>query len=81
MKLIHEFNQEKGGRMNNLDTRAGFSKILRGICKDFGIPWEEQERKLIKTYDYMDQEGKLVFLVCQYDPKDFKQRRPDEELF
>jgi len=32
---------------------------------------------LIKTYDYTDAQGKLLFQVCRYEPKGFRQRRPD----
>jgi hypothetical protein len=35
-------------------------------------------RRLIAgTYDYVDQSGKFLFQVVRYDPKDFRQRRPD----
>jgi hypothetical protein len=29
------------------------------------------------TYDYVDEDGALLFQVVRYDPKDFRQRRPD----
>jgi hypothetical protein len=35
------------------------------------------ERKLVETYDYTDEAGELLFQVCRYEPKDFRQRRPD----
>lgn len=34
---------------------------------------------IVKTYDYTDQDGKLLYQVCRLDPKDFRQRRPDGE--
>ena len=34
---------------------------------------------LQKTYDYVDESGTLLFQVCRYFPKDFRQRRPDPE--
>lgn len=37
------------------------------------------EPKLIKTYDYVDEEGELLHQVLRYNPKGFKQRRPDPE--
>ena len=37
----------------------------------------EPKRLLIKTYDYTDENGKLLFQVCRYQPKHFKQRQPD----
>ena len=35
--------------------------------------------KLVKTYDYTDRIGILLFQVCRYEPKDFRQRRPGPE--
>ena len=32
---------------------------------------------IVATYDYTDESGKLLFQVVRYDPKDFRQRRPD----
>jgi uncharacterized protein DUF3987 len=32
---------------------------------------------LVKTYDYTDESGKLLFQTCRYRPKHFKQRRPN----
>lgn len=37
----------------------------------------EPAASLVKTYDYTDERGQLLYQVCRYDPKDFKQRRPD----
>jgi hypothetical protein len=34
-------------------------------------------RKLVATYDYVDETGTLLFQTVRYDPKDFRQRRPD----
>ena len=33
--------------------------------------------KLVKAYDYHDAAGTLIFQVCRYEPKTFRQRRPD----
>jgi len=33
-------------------------------------------RKLVKTYDYTDERGNLLYQVCRYEPKGFSQRRP-----
>jgi hypothetical protein len=32
--------------------------------------------KIVATYDYPDEDGKLIFQVVRFDPKDFRQRRP-----
>ena len=37
------------------------------------------ERIIIATYDYRDETGKLLYQVVRYDPKDFRQRKPDDK--
>ena len=32
--------------------------------------------RIVAVYDYTDADGKLLFQVVRYDPKDFRQRRP-----
>jgi hypothetical protein len=34
-------------------------------------------RRIVATYDYTDERGTLLYQVVRYDPKDFRQRRPD----
>jgi len=36
-----------------------------------------QAKKIVATYDYRDEFGALLFQVCRFEPKDFRQRRPD----
>ncbi len=36
-----------------------------------------QHRRQVATYDYRDERGELLFQVVRFDPKDFRQRRPD----
>lgn len=64
-------------KLNGLNDKRDFPKILKGIADDFRIPWEEQKAKVVKAYDYMDRNGNLLFQVCRMEPKDFRQRRPD----
>ena len=35
------------------------------------------ESNIIANYDYTDANGKLLYQVVRYEPKDFRQRRPD----
>ncbi len=37
----------------------------------------EQTQREIATYDYTDEDGNLLFQVVRFEPKDFRQRRPD----
>jgi putative DNA primase/helicase len=32
---------------------------------------------IVATYDYVDENGQLVFQVLRFEPKDFRQRKPD----
>jgi 5S rRNA maturation endonuclease (ribonuclease M5) len=34
-------------------------------------------RRIVATYDYADENGDLLYEVVRYEPKDFRQRRPD----
>jgi hypothetical protein len=34
-------------------------------------------KRIVATYDYTDARGKLLFQVVRFEPKDFRQRRPD----
>ena len=50
------------------------------VLKARGL-WPEgqhrQARRLVTIYDYTDETGNLLYQVVRYEPKDFKQRRPD----
>jgi hypothetical protein len=35
------------------------------------------QKRLIKTYDYVDNDGNLLYQQCRFQPKGFAQRRPD----
>ena len=37
---------------------------------------KEPMSKIVKTYDYCDEEGRLLYQVCRLEPKTFIQRRP-----
>jgi hypothetical protein len=42
----------------------------------FGSNGKAQQR-VIATYDYTDESGALLYQVLGFEPKDFRQRRPD----
>jgi hypothetical protein len=35
------------------------------------------EKRIVATYDYTDAAGKVIYQAVRYEPKDFRQRRPD----
>ncbi|RJQ54522.1 MAG: hypothetical protein C4526_05315 [Nitrospiraceae bacterium] len=65
---IFSFYQKK----HNADFRTAFNELARIA----GLKPEPQ-KKIVKVYDYTDESGKLLFQTVRYEPKDFKQRRPD----
>lgn len=48
--------------------------ILQGLHLDDGAKGKPEE---VASYDYVDEEGRLLFQCVRYVPKNFKQRRPD----
>ncbi|NLH83416.1 MAG: AAA family ATPase, partial [Phyllobacteriaceae bacterium] len=65
--------REKGG------DRKGAADWLK---QEFGLADERPEplrdRRPVATYAYTDENGELLFEVVRFEPKDFRQRRPDE---
>ncbi len=56
--------------------------IVEALGLQMGDLFPRQERRkalgrIVATYDYHDAEGKLLFQAVRYDPKDFRQRRPN----
>jgi Protein of unknown function (DUF3987) len=49
---------------------------LMDLAKRLDVPLGP-ERREVRTYDYTDLNGKLLFQVVRYEPKSFRQRRPD----
>src|SRR5712692_2441666 len=53
------------------------------VCAALGIEMRElfadsgPASRIVATYDYRDEYGALLFQVVRYEPKDFRQRRPD----
>jgi len=63
---------------------CGLKGNIEGLYKQLGWdppPWlgnvNLKEPEILETYDYCDRDGKLLYQVVRYDPKDFRQRRPD----
>ncbi len=64
---------------------ASFPEVLQGIGQDFGINGSGSRStttgkgngRIVAEYEYVDEKGDLLFQVVRFDPKDFRQRRPD----
>lgn len=81
----HEAN-EGGGVLELLKREAGLDvgpafDWLRN--KGFEVPERQRTAEIVPakritaTYDYVDEDGEVLFQVVRYHPKDFRQRRPD----
>ena len=55
---------------HNVDFRTAKDALAR----EAGVT---AEKKIVTTYDYKDESENLLFQTVRYEPKDFKQRRPD----
>lgn len=58
------------------------------ILKQLGFEWadfyDQPERsnghdRIVATYDYCDVQGELLYQCVRFEPKDFRQRRPDRK--
>jgi 5S rRNA maturation endonuclease (ribonuclease M5) len=58
-------------------TDAVLDKLGLVISDLFPGKTTDVKPQLVKTYDYHDACGQLLFQVCRYEPKTFRQRRPD----
>jgi 5S rRNA maturation endonuclease (ribonuclease M5) len=50
------------------------------LARELGIELHtdaERKRRIVATYDYRDESGLCLYQAVRYDPKDFRQRRPD----
>lgn len=45
--------------------------------KDAAKPAKKKPGPVVKAYDYVDDDGIVLFQVTRHDPKEFRQRRPD----
>ena len=63
-----------------LVTCQGGKHSYQDYCKAWGfdsLTYSRNEAKITDTYNYTDAEGKLLYQVVRYAPKDFRQRHPD----
>lgn len=55
--------------IHDVGHQIGRLKEIAGIT--------ESIKKIIKIYEYTNESGKLLFQAVRYEPKEFKQRKPD----
>ncbi|MEX5215306.1 MAG: AAA family ATPase [Nitrospiraceae bacterium] len=61
-----------------LKEQCGFAEAKQRAAELAGLGGNGQAtRRIVATYDYVDEAGGLLFQVVRFEPKDFRQRRPD----
>ena len=51
--------------------------IERAVMMAVGAQSSERRGNVVATYPYLNADGTLLYQVLRYEPKDFRQRRPD----
>ncbi len=74
--------QQGGGPWELLTIKRGMSNgaAIQWLQSELGIEIKPRARtssRMVSTYGYRDEDGDLVFQVCRFEPKDFRQRMPD----
>ena len=64
-----------GCSLNQILDGAGLSRKYIGPATSQVQPI--RKREIVASYDYRDEAGTLLFQVVRFEPKDFRQRRPD----
>jgi hypothetical protein len=66
-------------RVKGLEGAAAVDWMQRDLGLDVGSTngARPSARKINATYDYVDEADDILFQVVRFDPKDFRQRRPD----
>lgn len=59
--------------------KAAFEDLVAAMGLQPGDLSMPQTKKIVATYDYRDEAGQLLYQNVRYEPKDFRQRRPDDK--
>ena len=70
---------QRGGSMVDFEMALTGSDFRRAAAEVDRIVGQAPatNRRIVKTYDYEDEHGVLLYQVVRYEPKTFRQRRPD----
>ena len=64
--------------LSGCDFRTAVQQISQIVGRDLSQGNGTQpQRHIVCEYDYCDADGKLLFQVVRFEPKDFRQRQPD----
>jgi hypothetical protein len=76
--LFHCNDHKQGGTIFDWVALEEKISIANAQCKlGFNPNGSEPQLRIVKAYDYVDENGALLFQCVRRDPKDFYQRQPD----
>jgi putative DNA primase/helicase len=70
----------RGGSVFDLEMElmgVDFKQAAANVSQLLGRSNGSKQRRVIASYNYTDEHGKLLFQCLRYEPKGFSQRRPD----
>jgi hypothetical protein len=80
--FAHCSREEHAGSITKSEKSDTYGHRLVGSCacgSTHGDSDPPRSHTIVATYDYHDEDGKLLYQVVRFDPKDFRQRRRDAE--
>ena len=63
--------------LSGYDFPTAVRRISEIVGRDLSINGTQSQRRIVCEYDYCAADGKRLFQVVRFDPKDFRQRQPD----
>lgn len=88
---FYDHENEKGGGVLALieaETKLRGAKAVEWLRQEVGAdiegaaearpaqPKTSEKRRIVATYDYVDEDGEVLFQTVRFEPKGFSQRRP-----
>jgi hypothetical protein len=76
-KYVHCTRKELAGGLKLREASHTYAHRLGGRCKCGERHNEEPPKKRLAVYQYRGTKGKLLYETVRFEPKSFRQRRPD----
>lgn len=80
LQMSDLFNEDPAGRHSRPSWRQSSpatEQRPQSVPSTRIVAQPKGDRRIVATYNYRDESGDLLYQVLRYDPKDFRQRRPD----
>lgn len=76
----HDHEAGAGGGVLSLierETKHPNGAAVEWMKAELGIELPDKANQITAQFDYVDEHGEVLFQVVRFEPKDFRQRRPD----